>query len=176
MALGAAAGTLLTVVAEVEDGVALIARAAELNPNLAWVWNYSAYARLFVGEPAAALEHASRAIRLSPHDPQLFGIQTATALAHFFLGDDREALAWAEIAVRQQPNFLIGTCVVAASGALAGNVAAATAAIKRLRQSTRRCGWATSRTCCPSAGRWISPDGPTACSRPGCRSDGRQRG
>ena len=134
VALGAAAGTLLTVVAEVEDGVALIDRAAELNPNLAWVWNYSAYARLFVGEPAAALEHASRAIRLSPHDPQLFGIQTATALAHFFLGDDREALAWAEIAVRQQPNFLIGTCVVAASGALAGNVAAATAAIKRLRR------------------------------------------
>ena len=134
VALGAAAGTLLTVVAEVEDGVALIDRAAELNPNLAWVWNYSAYARLFVGEPAAALEHASRAIRLSPHDPQLFSIQTATALAHFFLGDDREALAWAEIAVRQQPNFLIGTCVVAASGALAGNVAAATAAIKRLRR------------------------------------------
>jgi hypothetical protein len=49
VALGAAAGTLLTVCGEVEDRAALVDRATALNPNLAWLWNYSAYARLFLG-------------------------------------------------------------------------------------------------------------------------------
>jgi hypothetical protein len=47
VALGAAAGTLLTVCGEVEDRA--VDRATALNPNLAWLWNYSAYARPFLG-------------------------------------------------------------------------------------------------------------------------------
>ncbi len=121
-------------VGEVEDGAALVDRATALNPNLAWLWNYSAYARLFLGEPEAAIEHAARAMRLSPHDPQMFGMQAAIAFGHFFAGDYLEALSWAEAAIRQQPNFLVATCIAAASGMLAGKLGEATQAMARVRR------------------------------------------
>ena len=134
VALGAAAGALLTVCGEVEDGAALVDRATALNPNLAWLWNYSAYARLFLGEPETAIAHAARAMRLSPHDPQMFGMQAAIAFGHFFAGDYLEALSWAEAAIRQQPNFLVATCIAAASGMLAGKTGEATQAMARVRR------------------------------------------
>lgn len=134
VALGAAGGALLTVAGEVEDGAALVDRATALSGNLAWVWNYSAYARLFLGEPETAIEHAARAMRLSPCDPQMFGIQAAVAIAHLFAGRWDEAASRAEAAVRQRPSFLVATCVAAASAALAGRGADAAEAMDRLRR------------------------------------------
>ena len=134
VALGAAGGALLTVVGEVEEGAALVDRATTLTPNLAWVWNYSAYARLLLGEPEAAIEHAARAMRLSPHDAQMFGLQAATAFGHFFAGRYGEASAWAQAAIRERPGFLVATCIAAASAALAGRSAEAAKAMERLRR------------------------------------------
>ena len=75
------------------DGAALIERALGLNPNLAWAWHFSGFTKAYLGEPETAIEHAARAMRLSPQDPQIFAMQTATALAHFFAGRDDEALS-----------------------------------------------------------------------------------
>ena len=80
------------------------------------------------------MEHAARAMRLSPQDPQMFAMQTATALAHFFAGRYGEASSWAETAVREQSNFLVSRCVAAASGALAGRLAEAEKAMAHLRE------------------------------------------
>ena len=52
----------------------------------------------------------------------MFGMQTATAFGHFVSGRYVEALSSAETAFREQPNFFIGQCVAAASGALAGKL------------------------------------------------------
>ena len=134
VALGAAAGALLAVVGEVEEGAALIDRAIRLNPNLAWLWNYSAYARLYLGQPETAIEHAERAMRLSPHDPQIFGMQAAIAFGHFFAGRYEAATAWAETAMRERPTFFVAVCVAAASAALAGKMVEATRAMGRLRR------------------------------------------
>ena len=78
--------------------------------------------------------HITRAMRLSPFDPHVFNMQAAMASAHFFAGRYAEALSWAETASREQPNHLIAACIVAASGALGGRIAEATAAMARLRQ------------------------------------------
>ena len=64
-----------------------IERALQLNPNLAWVWQFSAWPGS--GRRHAGLDHAARAMRLSPHDPQMFAMRTATAVAHFFDGRGR---------------------------------------------------------------------------------------
>ncbi len=128
------AGMSLVIVAgELDEGAALLEQALALNQNLAWVWHFSALAKAFLGEPEVAIEHAARAMRLSPQDPQTFAMQMATAWGHFFLGQDEEATRWAEAALRLQPSFLVGASVAAAAAAFAGRMAAAERAMARLR-------------------------------------------
>ena len=95
VALANAGMALIVVAGDLDDGAALIEQALGLNQNLAWVWHFSALAKAFLGEPEAAIEHAARAMRLSPQDPQMFAMQVATAWGHFFLGRDAEASSWA---------------------------------------------------------------------------------
>ena len=128
------AGTALIVVAgDLDDGADMVARALALNQNLASTWHFSAMAKAYLGEPELAVEHAERAMRLSPQDPQMFAIRTVGAWGYLFQGRYEDAWRWAEAAVRQQPNFFIGICVAAASAALTGNMAAAADAMARLR-------------------------------------------
>ena len=90
LALGYVAGDL-------DGAVALIDRALGLNPNLAAAWYASGTVRAFRGgEPDVAIEHLSRAMRLSPLDPFIFSMQGVTAFAHFFANRYDEASAWAE--------------------------------------------------------------------------------
>jgi TolB-like protein len=134
IALSSAGNALVIVVGDIVDGAAMIDRALQLNPNLAWAWLSSGLARVSLGEPEAAIEHAARAIRLSPQDPQMFAMEIAIAVAHLFSGRPDQALSWAEKAVQERPNFFVGTCIAAASAALAGKLAEAEKALVRLRQ------------------------------------------
>ncbi|HET6521695.1 MAG TPA: hypothetical protein VFG47_18020 [Geminicoccaceae bacterium] len=133
VSLGNAGLPLIVVAHELDEGAALLEQALALNQNLAWVWQFSALAKAFLGEPEAAIEQAARAMRLSPQDPQTFGMQVAAAWAHFFLGRDEEAWRWAEAALRQQPRFLVGACVAAAAAAHAGRQGEAARALALLR-------------------------------------------
>jgi TolB-like protein/class 3 adenylate cyclase/tetratricopeptide (TPR) repeat protein len=133
VALCTAGFSLIVVAGDLDDGAALIDRSLELNPNLAWIWHFSALAKAFLGKPEIALDHAARAMRLSPQDPQMFAMQVAAAFAHFVAGDPATALAMAEDALRIQPNFLVGLCVVAASAGLCGRTAQAEKAMAQLR-------------------------------------------
>ena len=125
---------LAFVVGDLDDGAAYIDRALVLNPNLAAAWIASGWVKVWLGEPEVAIERAARAMRLSPHDPLIFIMQAATAAAHFFAGRYAEALSWAEMSIREHPDYIPSTSVAAASGALAGNHAAAGKAMARLRQ------------------------------------------
>jgi hypothetical protein len=73
-------------------------------------------------------------MRLSPQDPQMAGMHVSVAFAHFVAGHFDEALSEAEAAVRGQLNFFVGTCVAAASAALAGKSAQAERAMARVRE------------------------------------------
>jgi TolB-like protein/DNA-binding SARP family transcriptional activator/Tfp pilus assembly protein PilF len=134
VALHAAGMTLAYVGGDLDGGAALIDQALALNPNLAWAWLFSGWVRVWLSQPDLAIEHITRAMRLSPFDPHVFNMQAAMASAHFFAGRYAEASSWAETASREQPNHLIAACIVAASGALGGRIAEATAAMARLRQ------------------------------------------
>ena len=133
VALGAAGGALLGVVGAVEHGAELVDRALALSASLAWIWNYGAYARLYLGEPAAAVEHGRRALRLSPRDPQTFGIKSAIALGHFFEGRYELAQDWARAALADRPTFLVALCVAVIGAALGGRIRQASDQFRQLR-------------------------------------------
>lgn len=107
---------------EFDDAMAFVDRGLAVNPNLAQAWNLSAWVRVWRGEPDLALDHAARAMRLSPLDPSMFGMQTATAYAHFLAGRYDVASSWAEKAMRDNPTFLLAISASAASNALAGRL------------------------------------------------------
>ena len=58
------------VVGNLGDGSALVDQALALNPNLAWAWVFGGWIKIWLGEPEAAAERGSRAMRLSPNDPK----------------------------------------------------------------------------------------------------------
>jgi len=134
VALSTAGMGLGFVVGDLESANSFIDRALVLNPNLAWAWMFSGWINAWRGESEVAIDRAKRAIRLSPHDSQMFAMQTAIAIAHYFAGRHGEALSWAEAAMRNQPNFLIAICVAAASFALGGRQAEAEKTMTSLRE------------------------------------------
>jgi adenylate cyclase len=134
LALCTAGFALAIVVGALDEGAGLIDDGLTLNPNLGWAWHFSALAKALLGQPELAIEHAVRAIRYSPQDPQMFAMHATAGFGHFVGGRYREALSSAETAVRQQPNFLTGQCVAAASGALADRLPQAQKAMAQVRQ------------------------------------------
>jgi tetratricopeptide (TPR) repeat protein len=134
IALSWAGISLAYVLGDLDGAATYIDRALVLNPNLAGAWYFSGWVKVWLGEHEIAIEREARAMRLSPHDPQIFNMQAAIAAAHFFVGRYPEALSWAEMSMREQPDSVNSTSVVAASAALAGDQVVAASAMARLRQ------------------------------------------
>jgi tetratricopeptide (TPR) repeat protein len=133
VALATAGFALADVVNDLHDGDALIEQALTLNPNLAWAWLWSGWTKISLGQPDDGIERVMHAMRLSPHDPLAFSMQCAIGSAHFVAGRYAEALSWAEMAVRGKPDWLLASCLAAASAALAGRSAETQKAMTCLR-------------------------------------------
>lgn len=118
---------------DLDAGIALLDRAAMLNPNLAAAWFLGGYLRVWHGEADGAIEHFSRAMRLSPLDPEMYRMQAGIAAAHLFAGRFDAASSWAEKAFANLPSFLMVACIIAASHALAGRTEQARRAVEHLR-------------------------------------------
>ncbi len=116
---------------EFDDAAAFMDRGLAVNPNLARAWMFSAWLRVWRGEPDLALEHSAHAMRLSPLDPSMYAMHGAMAYAHFLEGRYDMASSCAEKALRDNPNFLLVICISAASNALAGRLEQAQRAMSR---------------------------------------------
>jgi TolB-like protein/class 3 adenylate cyclase len=149
VALAMAGIGLVWVAGDPEWGGTLIDRALALNPNWAWAWLFGGWAKMWLGEPEAAIERLARAMRLSPQDSQMFGMQAATAFAHFFAGRYLEAVSWAEKALREQSNYFLAVSIFAASCALAERGTEAQSAMASLRRLDRSLRVATLREAFP---------------------------
>ena len=119
---------------DLEGGIGLIDRALVLNPNLASAWFLGGFLRVWNGNPDGAVEFFTRAMRLSPLDPEMYRMQAGMAAAHLFAGRFDVASSWAEKSFRQLPDFLMVAGIIAASHALAGRQGEARRAIEHLRQ------------------------------------------
>jgi class 3 adenylate cyclase len=107
---------------------------ATLPLSLAWAWVFSAWVKASLGEAELAIQHATRATRLSPRDRQRWSMYAALGFAHFIAGRYTEALTFVDVAVREQPEYLLSKCIVAASAALAGRLEEAQEAMRSVRR------------------------------------------
>jgi adenylate cyclase len=83
------------------------ARSLALSPSSALALGLSSLIRAWSGDEATAVEHAERALRLSPFDPLSYNPYIALAYAHFFAGRFEEAAAAAGRAAHANPRFSI---------------------------------------------------------------------
>jgi TolB-like protein/class 3 adenylate cyclase len=137
-AVGPAAHALASVVMDLNGGAAYIERALASNPNYAPGWRFSGWINLWLGRGDLAVEHAARAMRLSPRDPESDSMRATIAHAHYFAGKYDEALSWANLALQERPNAHQALRIGAASAAMAGRGVEATALRLKLMQADPR--------------------------------------
>ena len=119
---------------ELESGAAIIERAIALNPHLAIAWQLSGTVQAFLGRSEVAIEHTTRAMRLSPLDPSLSLMQSSLALAYFIAGRYDDASIWSDRAIQEGTSFLPAFRMAVASKALAGRQEEARNALGRMLQ------------------------------------------
>jgi tetratricopeptide (TPR) repeat protein len=98
-----------------DGGLALLARAVEVNPNFAQGHYACAWTDVIAGRGSAARASARLAISLSPLDPFLYAMQATQGFANLIEGDYAGAAEWAERGARSPAShFLIGAIAAAA--------------------------------------------------------------
>jgi adenylate cyclase len=116
---------------ELDLAVDCIERGLSLNSNLALGWNFSSWVHMYLGNHQKAIEHARRAERLSPRDPNILQVRMALAFAQFFDGQFADAGHLAERMLNEFPKFAPATRIMAVSFALAGDLTLAEKAAKK---------------------------------------------
>lgn len=134
VALGTAGFALAYVAGRFTDADALTERAVMINPNYASGWFFSGFVKAVSGETEIAIERATRALKLSPQDPNSYGMELSIATAHFVAGRYPEALAQAEKASRMQPKRFSTLVLIAACSAHLGQHERASSAAQRLHE------------------------------------------
>ncbi|MGF6295197.1 winged helix-turn-helix domain-containing tetratricopeptide repeat protein [Paraburkholderia youngii] len=134
VALARSGHALSHLAGDLPEGIALLDRALELNPNLAAAWFLGAFLRLWHGETEQAIRQFAHAMQLSPLDPERYRMQFGLSAAHLFMGNFVEAALWAEKAIRDLPSFGLAYATLAASQAWLGKPAEARRAAIRLRE------------------------------------------
>jgi adenylate cyclase len=108
-----------------EDGLVLIERALELNPNAAQAWVFSGFVNMYIGRADRSVEHFRRAMRLNPLDPTGYRTHSGLAFAYLCLRQYDEAVSWGRRAMHESSRFAVTHRVLAASLAHAGQTAEA---------------------------------------------------
>ena len=107
-------------------------RAIELNPNFAIAYGYLSLGLAYGGEPEPAIEAGSRAIRLSPRDPELAHFYIGIGTANFIAETYEKAVEFAEKTIRVRPNAPSGHRLLATSLSYLGKSKEARSAIEAL--------------------------------------------
>jgi tetratricopeptide (TPR) repeat protein len=134
---------------DIGTAIALAERALEMNPSFAVGWYYSAYLRLWAGQPDLAIEHFTASVRLSPHDRParaLFGI----GMAHFMAGRFDEARAMLLRSSQEFPGWSPNYRFLAACYAHMGRIEEAREIVAQLRAITP--------VIVPTAEHWRNPE------------------
>jgi len=129
----AIAGFVLAVVEyDYQSALSALDRSFALSSSCALALGFSSIVRAWRGDEAIAVEHAERAIRLSPFDPLLYLPCVGLAYAHFASGRFQEAAAAAGRAVQSNPSFSMPYVLHAAALANLGKNEEARTVVSRL--------------------------------------------
>jgi adenylate cyclase len=114
------------------DGDAMIAaaeRALALNPSSPRAHFIRGWAMGLRGRPDEGNAELALAMRLSPHDPNLWAYLDATAYNHFAAGRYADAIEWERRALDRHPDYSFGELLLAASHGQRGETDAGRAAL-----------------------------------------------
>jgi TolB-like protein/class 3 adenylate cyclase len=115
--------------------MALVDRALTLNPNFARGWHVSANLRFWGGYPDIAIEHAERALRLSPR-ARVGNTFYRVGVSHLVSRRFDEAVPKLLIAIEEDPSFLNPRRFLAACYAHMGRLDEARRVVVELRTMT----------------------------------------
>jgi len=118
-----------------DDSLAEFESAMRLNPNFSLAQGYYGLTLAYCGRSAEAELAASRALRLSPHDPLsaiYFGI---AAYAQYVGRNYKEAMRLAREGIRQRADFVGAHRVLTAAAGMAGRADIGKAALQELRRA-----------------------------------------
>jgi adenylate cyclase len=132
LALVVAAAVRAALTRDHDLALAAVDRAVMINPNAAIVLGFDALTRCLCGAYDKAIEHAERAIRLSPLEPLVYHAAFALALACLLTGRFEEAVAHARKAIEGNRNFALAYCVLALGCSRLGRRQEAAEAVRRL--------------------------------------------
>jgi tetratricopeptide (TPR) repeat protein len=93
---------------------------------------FSSIVRAWMGDNAIAVEHANRALRLSPFDPLIYVPYIGLTYAHFAAGRFEEAAAAARLAAQSNPRFSVPHMLHAAALGMLGRSEDARTVVERL--------------------------------------------
>ncbi len=130
LAVGGAVRAALT--RDHDSALAAVDRATMISPNSAVVLGFDALTRCLCGAYDKAIEHAEKAIRLSPLEPLIYHAAFALALACLLTDRHEEAVTHARKAIDGNRNFAFPYCVLALSYARLGQPDEAREVVRRL--------------------------------------------
>jgi tetratricopeptide (TPR) repeat protein len=130
LALGATVRAALT--RDHHLALAATDRAMMMTNNSALVLSFDALTRCICGVYDKAIEHAQKAIHLSPREPFNYYGTFALGLAYLFTGRDEEAVINARKAIDGNPKFAFAHCLLALACARVGHTSEALKALRGL--------------------------------------------
>ena len=131
-----ALGFACSLTGEQDRAIAILRRAAELNPSSALAcWSLGS-ALAADGRPDEAIPMVEKAMRLSPQDTMTHEFLFTIASAHFIAGRDSDALELARQSLQRKPDQPGAWRVVAAASALLGKAEEAREAVGEIMRLT----------------------------------------
>jgi len=132
LALAVAGAVSAALTRDHDSALAAVDRATMINPKTAIVLGFDALTRCLCGAYDKAIEHAERALRLSPMEPLVYHAAVALGLAYLFTGRNEEAVNHARKAIDGNRNFALAYCILALGCARLGQSEAASQAVRPL--------------------------------------------
>jgi adenylate cyclase len=132
LALAVAGAVRAALTRDRDSALAAVDRATMINPNAAIVLSFDALTRCVCGDYDKAIEHAEKAMRLSPLEPLVYYATFALALACLFTGRNEEAATYARKAIEGNRNFAFPYCVLALGCARLGQREEAVQTVRQL--------------------------------------------
>jgi TolB-like protein len=121
-------------------------QAVTFNPNAAEVFGRSAIVHALMGHIEQTIQHAERALQISPFDPLRRFALYAVSLANFVSGHYDQSAAWAQRAIQVNPHFLVSHALLTASYVRLGRVVDAKEAAWRAKSIYPSINWSTLAT------------------------------
>src|SRR6516165_3219754 len=132
LALAVAGAVRAALTRDHDSALAAVDRATMINPNAAAVLGFDALTRCLCGAYDKAIEHAQKALRLSPVEPLLYYAAVALGLACLFIGRNEEAVTHARKAIDGNRNFALAYSILAMGCIRLGQSEEASQAVRQL--------------------------------------------